>query len=259
MKMKKAKFQGNVQSLKKAQCILMGISMKQTHQSGEKLRAFVNEIKKYTNIKKVIFVITDYLHRHYVQLEAGLSLDKAGEEAEKMGEDWIQLNEANLKDLSPVELQLVKWKSLIEDSNQAKDTPYAHCLSEIERYYREDSGFQQIVDRYSNEFGKKHYNRLKNREDITLETCQKAAKNYFLEESTIILKFILLKFDVMTYPGKCNQGISYIYNKCIGKPLNFISYRFRNENIKNIFFSPINKTTQEEGIANEIRQSRRNI
>jgi tRNA-dependent cyclodipeptide synthase len=257
--MKKAKFQGNLQSLKTAQCILMGISMKQTHQSGGELQAFINEIKKYTNIKKVIFVITDYLHRHYVQLEAGLPLEKAGEDAERMGEAWMQLNEASLKDLSPVELQLVKWKNLIEDSNQAKDTSYTDCLSKTEHCYREDTVFQQIVDQYSNEFGEKHYNRLKNREGITLEACQQAAKNYFLEESTIILKFISLNFDVITYPGKCNQGISYIYNKCIGKPLNFISYRFRKENIKNKFFPPMNKIPQEEEIANEPQQLRRNI
>ena len=259
-KIKKAKFQGNVQLLKNARCILMGISMRQTHQSGEELFAIVNEIKKYPNIKKVIFVITDYLHRHYVQLECGLSLEKAGEEAEKMGEDWIQLNKLILENLSTVEFELVKWRNLIEESNQAnKDTSYTRCLSEVERFYREDIFFQRIVDEYSKEFGKKRYDRLKNREGITLESCEQAARAYFLEESTIILKFIPLNFDVMTYPGKCNQGIDYIYNKCIGKPLNFISYRFRSEHIKNNFFPSAIKKTPEETIANETQQLRKNI
>ncbi|WP_216093549.1 hypothetical protein, partial [Rickettsiella grylli] len=255
-KMKKAKFQGNVDIIKNAQCLLMGISMNQTHQSGEELYAFINEIKKYTNIKKVIFVITDYLHRHYVQLETGLPLEEAGKEAEKMGESWLQLNEASLNSLSPVELQLVQWKSLVEGSNQIEDTSYSDCLSKTENCYRDDPFFQQMVDIYSNEFGQKYYNRLKNRVEITLEACQQAAKNYFLEESRIILKFISLNFDVITYPGKCNQGINYIYNKYIGKPLNFISYRFRNENVKNSLF-PFSKKTEKS--INDTHQFRRNI
>lgn len=259
-KIKKAKFQGDVQILKNAQCILMGISMKQSHQSGEELNAFIHEIKRYTNIKKVIFVITDYLHRHYAQLEGNLSLEKAGEEAEKMGEDWIQLNKIILENLSPVEFKLIKWKNLIEESSQTnKDTSYASCLLKVESNYREDIFFQKMVDKYSKEFGNKYYERLKGREGITLESCEQAAKVYFLEESTIILKFIPLNFDVMTYPGKCNQGIDYIYNKCIGKPLNFISYRFRSEHIKNNFFPPVIKETQAEAISNEAQQLRKNI
>ncbi|MEN9917534.1 MAG: hypothetical protein RLY40_1476 [Pseudomonadota bacterium] len=254
--MKKAQFQGDVEIIKKAECLLMGISMNQTHQSGDELHAFVNKIKEYRNIKKVILVITDYLHRHYLLLENGFSLEKSGEEAEKMGEAWKQSNKAILENLSPIELQLVKWKNLIEDSYQDEDTSHINYLSKAEHLYKEDETFQQMVDEYSEKFGKKYYQRLENRVKISLEACKQAAKNYFLEESTIILKFISLNFDVITYPGVCNRGIDYIYKKCTGKSLNFIAYRFRDKALSNSLFSF--KTTPKEA-TDETKQFRRNI
>ncbi len=257
-KVKIAKFQGDVKIVKNAHCVLMGISMNQTHQTEEKLYSFTNEIKKHTNIKKVIFVITDYLHRHYIQLEnPGLSLKASGKEAEKMGENWIQSNQTSLTNLSSIEVQLIKWKDLIEDSDQTKGDSFTECLNKTEFYYKDDSFFKKIVDRYSDKFGEEQYNKLKNRQKITLEACRQAAKNYFFEESTIILKFISLNFDLITYPGKCNEGISYIYKKRIGKPLNFISYRFRNKNIKNSLFY-LDKKTEEE-VTHDNKQFRSNI
>jgi hypothetical protein len=259
-KIKKAKFKGDIEMLKNAQCILMGISMKQTHQSGEELNAFVHGINHYPNIKKVILVITDYLHRHYVQLEGHNSLEDSGEEAEKMGEAWMECNKSILEELSTVvEVQIIKWRDLIEDSNQtSEDIPYSNCLSTVQRCYSQDFYFQQIVDVYSEKFGKKYYDRLTESRENTLEACILAAKNYCLEEIANSLKFISLKFDVMTYPGDCNQGISFIYNRCIRKPLNFIPYRFRSGGKENKFFPTTIKKEQEETF-NEIYQLRTNI
>lgn len=260
-KIKKAKFKGNIEGLKKAKCILMGISMKQTHQSGEELHAFINEIGKYTNIKKIIFVITDYLHRHYVQLEYGFTPEKSGEESEKMGEVWMQDNKFILKNLTSVELEIVKWKSLIENSNLSnEDIPFVNCLKTVQKYYNKDAYFHQLVDVYSKKFGNKYYNRLKDK--VTLELCTQTARDYFLEESAIILKFISLKFDIMTYPGECNQGISYVYDQCFGKPLNFISYRFRKNGKENKFFPTIEQEQeqeQKEVNINEIHQFKKSI
>jgi hypothetical protein len=229
----------------------MGISMKQTHQSGEELDAFVNEINNYKNIKKVILVITDYLHRHYVQLEGNKSLEKAGNDAEKMGEVWIQDNIAILNKIPVEKLQIIKWKSLIDDDS------FKDCLSKVKEYYNTENFFKNLVNVYSINFGNKYFNQLHSN-GTTLEACILAAKNYFLEESAIILKFISFKFDVMTYPGECNPGINFIYKKSFGKPLNFIAYRFRNAGEGNKFFTDSIKN-QEEKNTNESYQLKKNI
>lgn len=256
----KAKFKGNTELLKSAKCILMGISMKQTHQSGEELIAFINEIKKYTNIKEIIFVITDYLHRHYVQLKSDITPEEAGKESEEMGKIWIRDNKFILDEFS--NLKTVYWKNLIEDFNQPeKATLFVDCMKKVQNYYNQDAYFQKIVDVYSQKFGEKYYNRLKG--NVTLELCIQKAKDYSLEEITSILKLISLEFDIMTYPGECNEGISYIYGKCFGKPLNFISYRFRENCKENNFFSTTSKKEQEQEqekvIINEIYQFKKNI
>lgn len=250
MRIKKAKFKGKFE-LERAQRILMGISMKQTHQSGEELDAFVNEINNYNNIKKVILVITDYLHRHYVQLEGNKSLEKAGNDAEKMGETWIQDNLSILNKIPDEKLQIIKWKSLIDDDS------FNDCLLKVKEYYNTENFFKNLVNVYSVNFGNKYFKQLHSN-GATLEACTLAAKNYFLEESAIILRFISFKFDVMTYPGECNPGINFIYNKSFGKPLNFIAYRFRNAGEGNKFFPDSIKNQQEKN-THESYQVKKNI
>jgi len=250
MRIKKAKFKDK-SKMEKAQCILMGISMKQTHQSGEDLNAFVNEVNNYSNIKKVILVITDYLHRHYVQLDGNKSLEKAGEDAEKMGEAWIQDNTSILDQIPSEKLQIVKWKSLIDDDS------FNDCLLKVKEYYNTENYFKKLVNVYSENFGNKYFKQLHSN-GTTLEACNLAAKNYFLEESAIILKFTSFEFDVMTYPGECNPGINFIYNKFFGKPLNFIAYRFRNVGRENKFFPEPIKNQQEKN-THESYQLRKNI
>lgn len=250
MRIKKAKFKSKFE-LERAQCILMGISMKQTHQSGEKLDAFVNEINNYHNIKKVILVITDYLHRHYVRLEGNKSLEEAGNDAEKLGEAWIQENKSILNKIPTEKLQIIKWKNLIDDES------FNDCLSKVKEYYNTENSFKKIVNDYAINFGNKYFKQLQSN-TTTLEACMLAARNYFFEESAIILKFISFKFDVMTYPGECNPGISFIYNKSFGKPLNFIKYRFRNAGRENEFFPESIKKQQEKNI-HESYQLKKNI
>ena len=251
MKIKKAQFKDKTGALKEAKIILMGISMKQTHQSGVELHAFVNEINNHSNIEKVILVITDYLHRHYVQLEGNKSVKEAEEGAEEMGKTWKKKNQLILNEIPTKKLQIVKWKSLIEDCF------FNDCLSKVLKVYDKEDNFKKLVDVYAQKFGQKYYDLLSDR-GTTLESCTYAAKNYFLEESAIILKFILFKFDIMTYPGECNEGISYIYNKFIEKPLNFIPYRFRNSGKENKFFPESIKNQQEKTI-NETYQLKKNF
>jgi hypothetical protein len=73
-KIKKARFKQDPNKLlKESKCILMGISMNQSHQTGAEFSAFVDLIKTLTKIEKVIILVTDDLHRHRLGLRALLN------------------------------------------------------------------------------------------------------------------------------------------------------------------------------------------
>ncbi|MFZ0218865.1 MAG: hypothetical protein WAL30_01475 [Candidatus Aquirickettsiella sp.] len=231
--------------LSNAQCFLMGISINKnekegkTTQSGEGLGAFIEAINKVPgkpSSRKVIFVITDYLHRHYKQLDT--RCENFEESARAEGERWIEVNRPFLEKLS-IQYEIVRWEDLI------RNAWYEESLLRVKNDYKKDDAFKKIIDNYATEFGKKKYNELKSKvEGITLELCELAAINYGLEECTSVFTFLPYAPDVMTYPAKdCNKAVSYIYQKYIekasenfseeickkyiGKSMNYIGYRVR--------------------------------
>jgi hypothetical protein len=169
-----------------------------------------------------------------------------------MGKAWLEENKPILNDLAAhKKLKIVMWKELVKKSSQVEQKSEPLCTNPTSRghqYYDEDDEFRKMVDAYSKEYGQKYQNDLEAKNIIVpFEICRLAAKNYYLEESNIIfvLPLLDLDFDLMTYPGKVNEGISYLYTKDQGKSFPFLEYRLVSGRTRDNFFNASEERTDE--------------
>jgi hypothetical protein len=86
------------------------------------------------------------------------------------------------------------------------------------KIYKTDTSFKIEVDQLSRKYGDKLSQKYNPEKDENLDrACFEAAKEYLLEESSIIFKLIELEFKAQFYPGNRNAAMRYIYNKHFGK------------------------------------------
>ena len=193
------------------------ISIDQTHQKGIEFEAFclaINEEYEKKNLVKLTIVETGYLKRHYLRLDKSYSsTSEADLAAIRLGENWVKEQLSSLYSLK-VPVEILSWKDIIESQIGEEDKPFTDYLSKIENDYTSDSIFINHVNTISEKYAEKiavKYN--PNGLKALNEACLKAARDYLLEESSIIFKLVHRGFSYQLYPGNRNAALRYIAKK----------------------------------------------
>jgi len=218
---------------KKDLFIVSVISMEQPSQTGEKFKAFVEQINivhQKRGLKKLVIILTDFLQRHYVELNTNLKSSEVEKLANKKGVDWKRENRKFLTfslDLN-INFEIISWEKLLNQHD------FKEALDRVKNLYKIDEKFKNIIDKLSNHYAEKLNCRFKSLENSSLpETFFKAAKNYLLEESAIWGPLLKLNFDFITYPGSKNEAVEYTYTKLFQSPgciLPWLRYSFEKKN-----------------------------
>lgn len=212
---------------------VMIISIDQHYQQGDEFKLFcsaINEEYEKKNLIKLTIVETGYLKRHYLRLDKNYpSIEEADLAAIRLGETWIKEQLSSLYSLN-VPVEILSWKDLLEGQVNSTDKPFAEYLAITEETYKTDKVFIRDVDRLSKKYAEKLSNRYNPHQETSLnKACLDAAKNYLLEESSIIFKLIPRGFNAQLYPGTGNAALRYIYKKFFGEtnPIPWIRYDIR--------------------------------
>ncbi|WP_218813604.1 hypothetical protein [Rickettsiella endosymbiont of Dermanyssus gallinae] len=209
------------------------ISIDQHYQQGDKFKAFcqaINEEYEKRNLIKLTIVETGYLKRHYLRLDKNYSsTEEADLAAIQLGETWIKEQLSSLYSLN-VPVEILSWKEIIESQIGEEDKLFSDYLSKIENDYTSDSIFKNHVNTISNKYAEKlsvkyRSNGLENLD----EACLKAARDYLLEESSIIFKLVHRGFNCQLYPGNRNAALRYISKKYFSEtnPIPWVRYEIK--------------------------------
>lgn len=197
------------------------ISIDQVHQQKEEFEAFCLKIKAEldaSNCYKITIVETGYLKRHYLRLDTQYRFsDDADKVAMKLGEEWIEKQRYALDILPQEALEIISWKEVLEGKKSEEDKSFDEYLAMIERDYEMDKHFKNLVDNISQKYANKLLKQYDKNGEQSLQACLKAAKDYLLEESSIIFKLVHYDFTRQVYPGAGNAALRYIYRKYFGK------------------------------------------
>ncbi len=206
------------------------ISIDQTHQQGVEFEAFclkINEEYKERNLTNLTIIETGYLKRHYLRLDTQFSsIEEADCAAMQLGLDWKNQQQSSLDQLK-LPCEIISWKEIIESQAGEKDVPFSKYLAKIEADYKTDKVFRNHVNTISKKYAEKlaaKYN--PERLEYLYEACFKAARDYLLEESSIIFKLVQRDFSCQLYPGTGNAALRYIQRKYFGEknPMPWLRY-----------------------------------
>ncbi|WP_218814504.1 hypothetical protein [Rickettsiella endosymbiont of Dermanyssus gallinae] len=217
---KVAKFKDSIEHPKKnSVCLLTVISLDQDYQQGESFNAFCQllnqEYELNKRVNKLIILETGYLKRHYIRLDATLSIEDANEKARQWGKEWIKSHKVHLEGLQ-IPYEIKSWEEITRrGSLDEKDTSFSSHIARIKRdYEKEDDRLKHLVNTLSRSYAFKLVDEWDRRGvKIKFDICFQAAKNYLLEEGTIIFELIKLGADYIIYPDRSNPVLKYIYKK----------------------------------------------
>lgn len=217
------------------------ISMEQPSQTGVKLDAFIkriNMIHQQYKVKKITFIVTDYLQRHYF-LSSDLNSSERNILSNEKGKAWMKMNGEALISLldSTIMFEILRWENLFSQND------FVNALKIVNDLYQQCNEFKLIVNKMAKLYAEKLQFRLTDSKK-TLDSVIffNAARNYSLEESAIWWPLVKLKFDFIVYPGRKNDVIEYTYNifQAEGHFLPWLRYSFEKKTA-----SPTEKAVQK--------------
>ncbi len=238
------------------------ISIDQHYQQKDEFKAFcltMNEEYKKKNLLKLTVVETGYLKRHYLRLDKKYpSTEEADVDAIQLGTDWVKEQLCSLN-LLKMPVEIISWKDLLEEISTAKDKPFLEYLDRVKDTYRTDEVFSREVDTLSKKYGEKLSHQYNPNKDESIDkACLEAAKNYLLEESSIIFKLVPRGFNAQIYPGNRNAALRYVYKKFFREvnPIPWIRYDIQyssnfeekklNSSARTLFFENTTESTQSD-------------
>lgn len=163
--------------------LILAISMSNTKQTGDYLKEFIDLINRHNEtdlkIKKVKVLLSCFLQRHYIGVEA----------AKQGGESWKQANEAALICLkNGAAYEISKWDEWIHHPR------YEATLKKVITLYETNDAFKTIIGNLV----KRH----------APKADEISAKNYLFEECTV---FLLLKDAHVSYPSnELNAAVDFV-------------------------------------------------
>lgn len=206
------------------------ISIDQSHQQDLEFEAFclkINEEYDEKNLTQFTIIETGYLKRHYQRLDPTYSsIETADLSAIQLGKEWIDQQQASIDKLK-LTPKIISWKEILETQVGEEDKPFSEYLSKIEADYKTDKVFRHHVDSISQKYAEKLALKYNPTEEKHLnEACLKAARDYLLEESSIIFKLIHRGFTSLLYPGNGNAALRYVHRKYFGEtnPMPWLRY-----------------------------------
>ncbi|WP_010598044.1 hypothetical protein [Rickettsiella massiliensis] len=249
----------------KTASVLMIISIDQIYQQKEDFEAFclkMNEEYKEGHCHKVTIIETGYLKRHYLALDSKFSSSEESDLAAiQLGIEWREEQKESINKLK-MPVKIISWKEILETQLNEKDKPFCEYLSDIKKTYETDKCFKGHVEHLSKKYAKKlleKYDPEKNRK--LDDKCLEAARNYLLEESSIIFKLVHYDFTHQLYPGAGNAALRYVHRKYFGEnnPLPWVEYKIENPNDLSKLKSSNSCFFKEVGIDNQNTNIKKNI
>jgi hypothetical protein len=205
----------NSNELKKLESITIVICVDNSAFWGNQLKTLIDEINgichsENSKLRKVNFVDTTYLNRHY---------DKKYDVPHNS--QWKTENLKYIKSLI-IDHDCIDWISYLNDER------YKGYEIDFQKNYETNfKGFRDICDNFAKIFA--HKNGLE------------AAKNYFLEESIAFR----LKQGVILYPGKLKDPFEWIMKNYSDSKVSIFPYTIKPIKIKNINESKPSKRRNE--------------
>ncbi len=220
----------------KSASIVTIISIDQMYQQNEAFEAFclkLNSEFEAGNCHKVTIIETGYLKRHYFRLDTNFKcLDEIDLAAIQLGNLWVERQKTLINKLK-MPINLLSWKEILETQVCKEDRPFSEYLAIVENDYINDKCFYNHVKKLSEKYSEKLSKRYNpNNDKLLAEKCQKAARDYLLEESSVIFKLVHYSFTHQLYPGAGNAALRYIHRKYFGKdnPLPWVEYKIQYPN-----------------------------
>lgn len=194
--------------------LTLAISMENKKQTGEYLQHFIDLVnrtntgddsgskarKKISGFKiaQVIFLLSDYLQRHYIKKTP----------AKELGRQWMQKNTAYLSKLN-TPFKISYWSKCL------KSTEYFAEYKKVIALYKINDGFKNTV----HSVAKSH----------TSKGSQDAAIKYLLEECAV---FLLLKDSYVAYPSDNLNAATKCVVEYFKTGIQYVSYAFYTPKLK---------------------------
>jgi hypothetical protein len=149
------------------------------------------------------------------------STEEADLSAIQLGKDWVSQQQASIDKLQ-LTPKIISWKELLETQVSEEDKPFSEYLLKLEEDYKTDKVFRNHIDTIS----KKYAEKLADKYNPEGNKFLKAARDYLLEESTIIFKLVHRGFTSLLYPGNGNAALRYVHRKYFGEtnPMPWLRY-----------------------------------
>lgn len=245
----------------KSASVVSVISIDQAYQKKEEFEAFclkLNAEFDARNCHEVTIIETGYLKRHYLRLDPNFkSLEEADLAAVQLGKDWVEQQQSSIDQLK-MPAKVLSWKGILEARVGKVDKPFSDYLAIVKNDYENDKCFHNHVERLSKKYAEKLAERYNpNNEKNLSEKCLTAARDYLLEESSIIFKLVHYGFTRQLYPGSGNAALRYIYKKYFGKtnPLPWIEYIIQYPNVEKKFILKDSNSPFFQAATNKNEQS----
>jgi hypothetical protein len=194
---------------------LVLISMDSSSHEGKKFKATLDLVDK--SFKNCTILIGDTLYRHNLRREFPMLSEKdIYLKTLKLGDNWIERNQASIERLS-IPYQITRWDKWVNHPD------FENSLLKIKSCYNTDNHFKSNFDLAVKEYLQRGVK--DNKVDFT------ACLSYLKEECAVMTLWVTNNYDFELYPSGRNKAMSITYEYLI-KPkfpnlLHPVSLRFK--------------------------------
>jgi PAS domain S-box-containing protein len=181
-------------------CVLT-ISVGQRVHEGEKFKAALELVNR--KFKKCTVAVCDTLQRHSFAVLSNLDGDELHNVSKQCGDQWINRNIEYCEQILKIPFKIIRWDEWLQTDE------YKIFRRQIDKLYKQDDKFSNIVNSLAIEFN----DRLKNRgNNFDSSRGVRLSIEYILEECAAMCQWYEEGYDVDIYPSGRNEAIEYSFS-----------------------------------------------
>lgn len=207
-----------------SQCLLT-ISVGQEVHEEKKLKATIELVN--STFKSAILLIDDSLQRHTMALTSKSDAESFYEFSIKLGDEWLSRNEEYYKKLTILK-KVIRWDEWLNHPY------YSINQNLIKSTIETDCTYKNAFDITIDEFLKRYYQRLIDKEDFDIKRARLLCLDYLIEECTAMCLWPEMGCQFEVYPSPRNLAMQETHKRFVLPKypdlLHAVAIKFKNRN-----------------------------